>query len=112
MSDSTTAAATTSAPPTHHQPHTESPISLGWILGIVFVCVVLAQIFVLGCYYLYKRDKNDEEHKDRVSTMHSAFMEAVENERMKSGKGGHDADDRWGSYSKSGLQVQREAPEA
>ena len=101
---SSTPVSTTTPAPYHY----DSPLSLGWILVIVFVCAILGQILVLGCYYLYKKSKNEGEHRDRVSTMHSAFMEAVENERKKPSA----ANDRWGSYAGSGLEVQRDAAEA
>ena len=107
---SSTPSSTTTPAPSHY----DSPLSLGWILVIVFVCAILGQILVLGCYYLYKKSKNEGEHRDRVTTMHNAFMEAVENERnKKSSSSSSSANDRWGSYAGgSGLEVQRDAAEA
>ena len=114
MSTPSTTATPSTSTTTPAPYHYDSPLSLGWILVIVFVCAILGQILVLGCYYLYKKSKNEGEHRDRVATMHNAFMEAVENERnKKSSSSFSSANDRWGSYAGgSGLEVQRDAAEA
>ena len=79
---STTTTTTTSSPPSDGGTKQEMlPFGMGVLLGIILAVAVVAQLFVVGCYYLCKKKQQEIEHRDKVTSMHNAFMDAVENER-------------------------------